>query len=118
MISSVAEEIFSFMDGLSLFGVLELLKQYPESTVNELTSCMVRGEEILNAFVPIFSEKGSNHCEREETIMYNFNQFLRKCAWGCVKKTVLDIDALENSVESEVILTLDLNDVLQFLGGL
>ena len=29
MISSVAEETYSFMDGLSLFGVLELLKQYP-----------------------------------------------------------------------------------------
>jgi hypothetical protein len=117
MISSVAEEIFSFMDGLSLFGVLELLKQYPESTVNELTSCMLTEEEILNAFVPVFSEKGSNHRETEETIMYNFNQFLKKCARGCVKRTVLDIDALENGVESEVILTLDLNDVLQFLSG-
>ena len=39
MISSVAAEIFSFMDSLSLFGVLELLKQYPERVL--LTSLQV-----------------------------------------------------------------------------
>ena len=117
MISSVAEEIYSFMDGLSLFGVLELLKQHPESALNELTSCIVTAEKILNAFVPSFSEMGSNQREKEETVMYNFNQFLKKCTRGCVKKTILDIDALENGVESELTLTLGLDDVLQFLSG-
>lgn len=84
MISSVAEEIYSFMDGLSLFGVLELLKQHPESALNELTSCTVTAEKILNAFLPSLSEMGSNQREKEETFMYNFNQFLKKCTRGCV----------------------------------
>lgn len=84
MISSVAEEIYSFMDGLSLFGVLELLKQHPESALNELTSCTVTAEKILNAFLPSLSEMGSNQREKQETFMYNFNQFLKKCTRGCV----------------------------------
>ena len=117
MISSVVEEIYSFMNGLFLFGVLELLKQHPESALNELTSCIVTAEKILNAFVPSFSEMGSNQREKEETVTYNFNQFLKKCTRGCVKKTILDIDALENGVESELTLTLGLDDVLQFLSG-
>ena len=51
MISSVAEEIFSFTEGLSLFGVLDLLKQYPESAVEELTYCGITADKILHAFV-------------------------------------------------------------------
>lgn len=117
MISAVAEEIFSFVEGLSIFGVLDLLKQYPDSAVNELTYCSVTGDEILNAFVPSFSEKGSNRREQEETIMYNLNQFLRKCARGSVRKTVIDIEALQDGVESEISHTLDLSDVFQFLSG-
>ena len=60
---------------------------------------------------------GSNQREREETIMYNFSQFLKKCNRGCVQKTVLDIDALENGIESEITLTMGLDNVLQFLSG-
>ena len=117
MINSVAEEVYSFMDGLSLFGVLELLKQHPESALNELTSCALTAEKILNAFVPSLSEMGSNQREEEETVMYNFNQFLKKCTRGCVKKTILDIHTLENGIESNLTLTLGLDDVLQFLSG-
>lgn len=117
MISSVAEEIYSFTQGLSLFGVLDLLKQYPNSAVDELTCCIVTADEILNAFVPTFSAKGSNRREQEETIMFNFNQFLKKCARGLITKTVVDIEALENGIVSEVTHTMDLSNVLQFLYG-
>ena len=118
MISSVAEEIFSFTEGLSLFGVLDLLKQYPESAAEELTYCGITANKILNAFCPSFSEKGSNRREQEETIMFNLNQFLKKCERGSVTKTVIDIEALErDGVVSEVTHTLGLSDVFQFLSG-
>ena len=71
--------MISSIVGLSLFGILELLKQHPESALNELTNCIVTAVKILNAFVPTFSEMGSNQREKEETVMYNFNQFLKKC---------------------------------------
>lgn len=117
MISSVAEEVFSFAEGLSLFGVLNLLKQYPESAIYELTGCKTTVEEILNVFVPSFSPKGSSKREQEETIMFNFNQFLKKCARGSVAKMVIDMEALEEGVESEIAQTLELSDVLQFTSG-
>ena len=118
MISLVAEEICSFTEGLSLFSVLDLLKQYPESAVEELTYCGITADKILNAFCPSFSEKGSNRREQEETIMFNLNQFLKKCESGSVTKTVIDIEALErDGVVSEVTHTLGLSDVFQFLSG-
>lgn len=117
MISSVAEEVFSFAEGLALFGVLDLLKQYPESAVYELIGCKTTAEEMLNVFVPSFSPKGSSKREREETIMFNFNQFLKKCARGLVTKTVIDMEALEEGVESEIAQTLEVSDVLQFTSG-
>ena len=68
MISSVAEEICSFTEGLSLFGVLDLLKQYPESAVEELTYCGITADKILNAFCPSFSEKGSNDASKKKRL--------------------------------------------------
>ena len=66
----------------------------------------------------MFCEKGSNRREQEETIMFNLNQFLKKCENGCVTKTVIDIEALErDGVVSEVTHTLGLSDVFQFLSG-
>ena len=37
MITSALEEIYSFLEGLSLFGVFSVLKEYPEDAYKELT---------------------------------------------------------------------------------
>ena len=93
MISSVAEEVFSFCERLSSFGVLDLLKQYPESAMQEFIACKITPEALLDVLVPSFSLKGSSRREQEETIMFNLNQFFKRCARGLV--TVLDLQALE-----------------------
>ena len=118
MRSGVVEEILSYQDGLSLFGVLGVLKRFPEEAVKFFTAAELTTEDIRNSFSPSFSLKGSSKRPSEETVAFNFNQFLKQCARGRVQRTFADISSLESSsIMEEKQRTLTLNDVLRFLSG-
>jgi hypothetical protein len=120
MISSALEEIYSFKEGLSTFGVLNVLKQHPEEAYKELTYMQLSVEDVRKPFVPMFSVRGSSKREKEELVVFNYNQFLKKCSQGEVCKTVLNLDGIlgEQLFEEEVSQILTLNDVYQFATGL
>jgi hypothetical protein len=46
MISSVAEENYSFKEGLSSFGVYDILRQHPEEAFKELTFVEITVEDV------------------------------------------------------------------------
>lgn len=58
MISSVLEESYSFQESLSSFGVLSILKQYPEEAYRERTYMEVNVEDVRKPFPPRFSVSG------------------------------------------------------------
>lgn len=117
MVSSVAEEIFSFQEGLSVFGVLDALKSYPEESVKQFIFAEVTVEDIRKSFVPDFSVSGSSRRQCEETIVFNFIQFLKQCDRGNIHRTFIDVTTLELEEIREVEQMLTLHDVLQFLSG-
>ena len=115
MISCVAEEIFSFQEGLFLFGVLDALKSFPEDAIKYFVFAEVTVEEIRKVFIPNFAVKGSSKRESEEMIVFNFNQFLKQCARGKVQRTLIDISSLESNNLQDCEQTLSLHDVFQFV---
>ena len=46
MISSIADEIVNFQEGLSLFGVLDALKSFPDDALKYLVSMELTAEDI------------------------------------------------------------------------
>ena len=110
MVSCAAEEIQSFQDGLALFGVIDALKRLP----TKLTT-----EDVRKSFSPRFSLKGSSKRPLEETVIFNFNQFLKQCERGQGQRTYIDISLIECPGNSDIDETkhqvLCLSDVLQFI---
>ena len=78
MITAALEEIYSFLEGLSLFKILSILKEHPEEAYEEMTYVELSVEDVRKPFIPRFSIKGSLKRVKEEAIIYNFNQFLKK----------------------------------------
>ena len=120
IVSSALEEIYSFQEGLSTFGVLSVLKQHPEEAYKELTCMQLCVEDVRKPFVLTFSVSGSLKRLKEELVIFNYNQFLKKCSLGEVCRTVLDLNCIlgEQPYEEEVSHVLTLNDVYQFATGL
>lgn len=118
-ISSVAEEIFSFQERLGTFGVLDALRQYPDESVKLFIYSPVTIQDIRKTFIPEFSIVGSSKRQCEETIVFNFHQFLKQCDKGSVERSFIDVTSLESLVTEEDIkeIQLTLPDVLQFLTG-
>lgn len=58
MVNSVAEEIFSFQEGLAAFADLDALKEYPDESVKLFISAQVTVEDIKRTFIPVFSISG------------------------------------------------------------
>ena len=120
MITSALEEIYSFLDGLSLFGVFSVLKEHPEDAYKELTYVELTVEDVRKPFIPTFSIKGSSRRVKEELIIYNYNQFLKKCYCDQVSRTTVDLDSIfgEELVNAEeTTKKITLHDVFQFITG-
>ena len=115
MISSVAEEIANLQEGLSLFGVFDELKSFPDDALKYFVCMELTAEDIRGTFVPSFSLQGSSRRPSEETVMFHFNQFLRQCERGEITKTFIDITSLESAEETQQVLTL--HDASQFMTG-
>ena len=104
-----------FLDGLSLFGFLDIARKFPED-VRTLFQCqrkaILSAEVIDDMFVPQLSDKGSNNLSYEESILMNFTHFLEDLEAGAVKTTVL---CTEDDTLTERMLQLE--DFLQFATG-
>ena len=95
------------------------MKQHPVEAFRELTYIEVNVEDVRKPFQPIFSVNGSSKRQKEELIIFNFNQFLKKCMQGAVSRTVVNLDGIldEQPSEEETVKILSLNDVYQFITG-
>ena len=94
LISSVAEEIYSFKRGLSSFGVYDLLCKYPEAALNLLVHCNVSLEEAKQWFEPVFSPPGDEH-EKEVELVYNWYQFLKAVSKQTLRSNVVELHGWE-----------------------
>ena len=95
------------------------MKKYPVQAYKELAHVDLTEQDVRKPFTPVFAIKGSTKRASEEVIAYNFNQFLKKVCLGEITCTVFDLDGLLGGMSSspETVLTLNLNDVLQFITG-
>ena len=82
VISSVAEEIYSFKKGLSQFRVLESLRKFLEDGISLLMHCEVTIEDIKGCFKPVYSLLGSEIHSNEIEITYKWHQFLKRVKKG------------------------------------
>lgn len=71
------------------------------------------------ALIPEFSITGSSQRQNEETIVFNFYQFLKQLNKGRVERNFIDVISTESEDNEEVIneIGLTLQDVSQYLKG-
>lgn len=119
MVSSVAEEIFSFKKGLMSFGVYEIMSQFPDEAVSHFVHSEVSVEEVKRCFEPVYSEVGSGNHEKEVEIVYKWHQFLKATSKGSLKTGVFSYHNIElgEDLHVEEEKCLSLCDVLQFGSG-
>ena len=125
VLSSVAEEIYSFKKGLASFGVLELLSKYASDGIKHLMHVEVSVEDVKSCFVPCFSSPGFELHERETEIVYNWHSFLRSVSRGKLKCNVITFpqpsitgtDDDDFKHDNSELRYLTLSDVLQFGSG-
>ena len=123
VISSVAEEIFSFRRGLSAFGVLHELCNFFQAGLTELVYQDVNTDDVKACFKPCFSPVGTNEHAKETEIVYKWQQFLKKTKGGKLVSNVLacpdwnDPDEAMCTDDSPVVKALSLGDILQFGSG-
>ena len=118
MITAALEEIYSFLEGLSSFKILSILKEHPEEAYKEMTYVELSVEDVRKPFIPRFSIKGSSKRVKEELIIYNFNQFLKRCYQSEVSRQVTELKSIlgEELSDGEET-TKTLHDVFQFITG-
>ncbi len=78
VISSVAEEIFSFRKGLNAFGVLQELCKFHQAGLAELVYQDINTDDVKACFKPCFSPVGTDEHGKETEIVYKWQQFLKK----------------------------------------
>ena len=123
VISSVAEEIFSFCKGLSTFGVLPELVKFFQAGLAELEHQEVNAEDAKLCFKPSFSAVSTDELDKETEIVYKWQQLLKRAKDGKLKSDVLacpDWNNPDEAVETDdnpVVKALSLNDILQFGSG-
>ena len=65
VLSSVAEEIYSFRKGVASFGVLDLLRKFPNDGLKELMHVEISVEDVKSCFFPCFSTAGTELHEKK-----------------------------------------------------
>ena len=107
-------EIHQFIDGLKIFGVLDLLRQYPVEAADlfQFKTRRLTAEKIDSIFQSTLSPEGSNRHEKEMAILFNWRQFLEDVEQGDVISTTSD--PLQ---EQDVKINVSLSAVLAFVTG-
>ena len=118
VLSSVAEEIYSFKKGLTSFGVLELLCKFPNDGVKKLMHVEISVEDVKSCFVPCFSSPGTELHEKETELVYYWHSFLRNVKKEKLKCYVHPFSETSSPGTCDAELkVLILGDVLQFGSG-
>ena len=85
VLSSVAEEIYSFRKGVTSFRVLDLLRKFPDKGLKKIMHVEISVEDVKSCFVPCFSTAGTELHEKETEIVYKWHSFLRNVKKGKLK---------------------------------
>ena len=118
VLSSVAEEIYSFRKGLGSFGVLDLLHKFPADGLKKLMYVEISVDDVKSCFVPCFSSAGTELHEKETEIVYKWHIFLRNVKKGKLQCYVYPFcEATLPGTCGAELKVLALSDVLQFGSG-
>ena len=107
--------ISQFLDGISMFGLIDVIRKYPKearSLFQSTGKTSISAEVIDDMFEPQLSDIGSNGRCYEEAILMNFTHFLEDVEAGNVRANVLCLE--DDSIAERV---LNLKDFLQFVTG-
>ena len=79
-------ELNQFVDGLNTCNMLHLIKEDPDSfrCLFEVGHAKLTAEDVDYIFDPVFSPAGSNKFAIEQSIIFNFNQYLEDAESGKV----------------------------------
>ena len=101
-------ELNQYIDGLKTCNILDLIKAEPESfrCLFEVHHSKLSAEDVDSIFDPVYSPAGSNKFAIEQSIIFNFNQYLEDVENG---KVVGQLEDREVKIS--------LNDILQFATG-
>eukprot|EP00794_Sanderia_malayensis_P018454 gene18454-20303_t len=106
-------EINEFVDGLRIFGVLNLLRAHRSDARKflQFEQKSLTAEIMDDVFVPQMSEQGSKCIEKEKDILFNWSHFLEDAELGNIPGALqaFDRNAKENIVT--------LSDLLAFVTG-
>lgn len=118
-ISSKIEELQQFIKGLSSFGVLDIIRKYPEESKKFfLFENKLFAEAIKSLLFPQYDES-DNDCE--EDIMFNFKNFIDEIGLDRVKSiSAFSFENVEDGVinkNEKKTFKITLEDILKFLTG-
>ena len=123
IVSSNIEEIQQFARGLSVYGLLDILKENTDEAKKLLMfdENVMNSENVKTLFVPHFS-KDEKFVSVEEDIIFNFFNFLDEVGNGKIKGVqTIDLTSMEDNLcgvdLKNVEKVIKLPDVLQFLTG-
>jgi hypothetical protein len=90
-------ELNQYIDGLKTCNMLDLIKEEPDSfrSLFEVNHAKLTAEDVDSIFDPMFSPAGSNKFAVEQSIMFNFNQYLEDVENGKVVGHVEDREVNE-----------------------
>ena len=107
--------ISQIVDGISIFGFIDVIREYPEeaSSLFQSTGKKSLSEEVIDdMFGPQLPDIGSNGCCYEESSLMTFTHFLEDLEAGNVTANVLCLE--DNAILERV---LNLKDFLQLVTG-
>ena len=102
-----------FINGLKLYGLLEVIRQVPEKARVLFQVCeesRLTAEIVDELFEVQFSPEGSNKRQQEEAIAFHFTTLMEDIEIGAIKGQVFDF-----STESSTEVVFSLGDILQFV---
>lgn len=101
-------ELNQYIDGLKTCGMLDLIKEDPDNfrCLFEVHHAKLTAEDVDSIFDPVFSPAGINKFAIEQSIIFNFNQYLEDVENGKVVSQLEDREV-----------TVTLSDILQFATG-
>ena len=104
-----------FINGLQLYGLLEIVRQVPEKSRMLFQVCegnRLTAEIVDELFKVQFSPEGSNRRPQEEAIAFNFTRLLEDIESGAITGKLYDFNT-----ESSTEVVFSLGDILQFVTG-
>ena len=102
-----------FINGLKLYGLLEVIRQVPEKARVQFQVCeesQLTAEIVDELFEVQFSPEGSNKQPKEEAIEFHFTTLMEENEVGAIKGKVFEF-----STESSTEVVFSLGDILQFV---